>query len=167
MTQAMLQPAEITATEYRQLFPEIEAGLNWERFAAERWPVEYRVVTERDELLQFFTFFRSSLGRVMPHFLHWLASRQMRMGEVLRHIEQLPPRDRATIEHFRGQWQGGSEPIALQLPTYQFGGGEHFLLDCNHRATAIALSGRPFRIELFSVTGPRERDALVDSVSCR
>lgn len=167
MTQVLLRPAEMTAADFRDQFPEIEAGLNWERFAAEGWPIEHRVLTDREELLGFYTFFRRSLGRIMPHFLHWVASRQMRMAEVLEHIERLPPRDRATIGHFRAQWQSGTEPIRLQLPTYQFGDGENFLLDCNHRTTAIALSGRPFRIELFSVLGPRERDALVDVASCR
>ena len=157
----------MTAANYRERFPEIAVGLNWTRFAAEDWPVERRVLTDRAELLRFHTFFRRSLGRIMPHFLHWVASRQMRMDEVLENFARIPPKDRATIEYFAAQWTEGSGPIEMDLPTYRFRGNEHFILDGNHRACAIALSGRPFRIDLYSIAGPLDRDALVDVVHCR
>lgn len=167
MTQVPHFPTEMTAADFRQHFPQIESGFNWERFAAERWPVERRVLTNREDMLGFYTFFRSSLGRVMPRFLHWIASRQMRLAEVLDSLHQLPTEDRQSIEYFLEQWSGGSGLISMDLPTYRFSETAHFIMDGNHRACAIALSGKPFRIELYSIAGPRERDALVDVASCR
>ncbi|WP_172122513.1 MULTISPECIES: hypothetical protein [unclassified Devosia] len=167
MTQTLLRPPELTAADYREQFPDITVGLNWERFAAERWPIERRTLTNRQELLGFHTFFRKSLGRIMPHFLHWLASQQMRMGDVVENFARIPAEHRASVEYFVAQWASSPGPLQLELPTYRFAPSEHFILDGNHRATAIALSGKPFRIELVSVVGPRERDALVDVASCR
>ncbi|WP_108395919.1 hypothetical protein [Devosia submarina] len=167
MTQGPLVSTKMTAADYRRHFPQIESGFNWERFAAERWPIERRVLTNREELLGFYTFFRSSLGRVMPRFLHWLASRQMRMAEVLEKLHRLPTEDRQSINYFLKLWSVSTEPISMDLPTYRFGETEHFIMDGNHRACAIALSGRPFRIELYSIAGPREPDALVDLASCK
>jgi hypothetical protein len=156
-----------SAASFRRQFPEITVELNWRRFEAEGWPVTQRVVSERDKLLQFHTFFRRSLGRVMPHFLHWVASRQMRLEEVLRLYHRIPAEHREIIAHFADQLADGHGTVSLDLPTYQFAGNQHFILDGNHRACAILLSGRPFRITLHSVHGPVERDALVDVVHCR
>jgi hypothetical protein len=167
MTQALFHPTGMTAPDYARHFPDIGVQLNWRRFEAEGWPVERRVLTDRDELLGFHTFFRRSLGRVMPHFLHWVASRQMRIGEVLDHLGRIPQEHRATIDYFVEQWLDDAGPIEMDLPIYRFRGDGHFIVDGNHRACAIALSGRPFRIELFSIAGPLDRDALVDIVHCR
>ncbi len=161
------QPTDITAAQYAKRFPDIGVGLNWDRFRAEAWPVQRRLLTDRDELLTYYTFFRRSLGRVMPHFLHWLASRQMRVAEVLRDYDRIPAEHRETIDHFFNIWAEGAGPLEMELPTYRFGGNQHFIVDGNHRACAIALSQKPFRITLFSIDGPVERDALVDVVHCR
>jgi hypothetical protein len=157
----------MTAAEFGEHFPEITVGLNWQRFQDEAWPVQRQVLTDRDELLGFYTFFRRSLGRVMPHFLHWVASRQMAIADVLRNIDRIPAEHRQVIDHFVALWADGSGPIELKLPTYRFGQNKHFIVDGNHRACAVALSQRPFRLELYSIDGPVERDALVDVVHCR
>jgi hypothetical protein len=125
------------------------------------------VISDRTELLGFHTFFRRSLGRVMPHFLHWVASRQMRLGEVMRLYHRIPVEHRQIVGHFVHAMADSTGPITLELPTYQFAGNQHFILDGNHRACAIALSGRAFRITLHSIHGPVDRNALVDVVHCR
>ena len=157
----------MSAGDYAREFPEITVGLNWDRFASEGWPVHHRIVTDREELLEYFTFFRCSLGRIMPRFFHWLASRQMRIRDVLKHVGRIPDEHRASLDYFADNWRDGTGPIEMSLPTYRIGESDHFILDGNHRACALALSDRPFRLDLFSIEGPMDRQALVDAVNCR
>jgi hypothetical protein len=164
---AVFERLDMTAADYADRFEAITVRLNWRKFAAESWPVERHVVTDPLALSQFHTFFRKSLGRVNPHFLHWIASRQMQVEEVLAKLGRLPRADRTSIEQIAAEFGQMREPVRLTLPTYELGDGQRFIMDGNHRACGLALSGQPFELELYSIAGPVTREALVDLVHCR
>lgn len=158
---------DMTAADYAKRFSDIAVRLNWQKFAAENWPVRRCTVTDPQVLGQFYTFFRSSLGRINPHFLHWVAVRQMPVSTVLARLKGVPEADRTAIEEIAAQFRQSAEPVCLTLPTFELGNGRRFLLDGNHRACGLALSGRPFRLDLYSLAGPATHETLIDLVHCR
>lgn len=159
--------AFLNATDYKTVFPEIRTILNWRRFEEEKWPVARSVITARADLLALFTCLRSSLGRPDAHFLHWLFSRKMPVGEVLEQFRRIPRRDAEKIDHFRAIYTNSSDPVRLMAPAYQLANGRYYLLDANHRCCALAAANRPFELELYAICGPLERDAQDDVLRCR
>lgn len=160
-------PNQITATEYRSLFPEIDVTIDWDRFARENWPVRWMKVTDREAVARFHTAFRTRFGRLNPRFLHTLFARQMRVGEVECLLPQFPRADRESILHFVDRFAKAGEPALLTLPTYRMTGIGHYVMDANHRLCGLYLAGVPFTVRLCTVEGPRSRNALNDSLHCR
>lgn len=163
----MTQNPATSPAEFKTLFPDITVGFNWRRFEAEAWPVRRITLAERDEILQLHTFFRYSLGRINGHFLHWLAMRQMRVGEVLAKLGRVPQRDRASISHFAQVYAKSAAPIALAIPTFALPQGGQYIMDFNHRLCGLALSGAQFQLDLHSIQGPLSADVLKDAIHCR
>lgn len=167
MTENDQLSSAVTPKMFRQLFPEITVGFDWQRFAAEAWPVERRLTTKPTELARFHTFFRYSLGRINGHFLHWLFMRQMRVQEVVAKLERIPERDKQSIQYFAKTYAASAHPIALSVPAYALPGGGQYIMDLNHRLCGLALSGAPFELEIYSIQGPVTREVINDAVYCR
>lgn len=157
----------LSAAEYKNFFPDIRTMLNWDRFDKEKWPVAYTILTGRGELLELFTFLRSSLGQINGRFLHGLFSRQMPVEEVLEKFSRIPQADQATIAYFRAVYAQSGAPVRLKLPAYRVTAGRHYLLDGNHRCCALAAARVPFTIDLYAICGPLDPDAQSEARRCR
>jgi hypothetical protein len=152
---------------FRARFPEITVGFNWERFETQNWPVAHTLVTDPAALDSFHTFFRYSLGRINGHFLHWLAMRQMRVGEVIAKLARVPEPHRSSIGHFADLYKREKSPIRLEVPTFALADGGQYIMDLNHRLCGLALSAMPFALDIYSIAGPIEKDVLKDAPHCR
>ena len=113
-----------------------------------------------------FTCFRSSLGRVDPHFLHWLFARNMAIFDVERRYGSLRSNDRARCDRLEGIFrsQGYAE---LAIPVFDLGNGRFYLLDGNHRCVALCRSGVPFKVDIYAIVGPVAASSSIDLVQCR
>lgn len=158
------EPSALSPQAFRARFPEITVGFNWKRFETENWPVTHIQVSDPASLDSFHTFFRYSLGRINGHFLHWLAMRQMRVGEVIAKLARVPEPDRSSISHFADLYKS---PIRLDVPTFALPDGGQYIMDLNHRLCGLALSAMPFALEIYSIAGPVEKDVLKDATHCR
>ncbi|SDG88606.1 hypothetical protein [Pelagibacterium luteolum] len=152
---------------YRNRFPDITVGFNWQRFETEQWPVERQVVVDRGQILSFHTFFRYSLGRINGHFLHWLNMRLMTVGEVLKKLDRVPKTDQDSIRYFASLYDAANEPVELSIPTFALPHGGQYLMDFNHRVCGLALSGVEFRLDVHSIKGPLSAEVLKDATHCK
>lgn len=154
---------DVSATSFRSLFPDIEAGLNWQRFEREHWPVTVFQTEEPAIVGQFHSFFRSSFGRINSRgFLHGI-SHTMRLHEALLNLKKMPDSDRSRIEAFCSTFLRSGGTIKMLVPTYDLGARGLYLLDCNHRLCGLLLSGLPFTLTVHMVKGPDETHALSDT----
>lgn len=156
----------LTPEQYEAMFPEINVDLNWAAFKRDRWPVRTEIITDPARLRTAFTCFRSSLGRVDPHFLHWLFARNMAIFEVERRYRSLRAADQVRSDRFERLFrdQGYAK---LAIPVFDLGNGRFYLLDGNHRCLALCRSGVPFKVDVYAIVGPVTATASVDLVRCR
>src|SRR5690606_21246701 len=108
------EASTLSPKAFRARFPEITVGFNWERFEMENWPVTRIPIAAPASLERFHAFFRYSLGRINGHFLHWLAMRQMRVGEVIAKLASVPEPHRSSIVHFADLYKREKSPIRLE-----------------------------------------------------
>ncbi|GHA11504.1 hypothetical protein GCM10007989_02270 [Devosia pacifica] len=154
------------AEQFLLRFPDIRAGLNKSRFVAENWPVAVDIVEAPDQIGRLFTCFRISLGRINPHFLHWLRVRNMTVAEAVRRIDRMPSAERRTVLSFATEFR--RQPNAsLELPCYRLSDGNSLILDGNHHAVALALSGRTSKVVLHCIEGPMDESAIKGIELCR
>jgi hypothetical protein len=158
--------ADLDYDSYRARFPEIAVEVNWRRFRADGWLIRHFRTSSPDDLLEFFTCYRLSLGRVNGHFLHWLFSRNMTVRDVLKRYGRVPQKDKRIIEHFASIYIG-QQQVRLELPTLDLPGRRQFLADGNHRAVALALARVPFELDLYAIQAPPTKASFIDSRKSR
>jgi hypothetical protein len=140
---------------------DIRVGFCWDRFLAERWPIEQVTLVSRQELDRCFTPWyvgpvADSVAYDDPQAV------PMSLHDVPKAFEILSDERKADIQEKIDKLRGDSGLIRFTAPTYNLPDGGYFILDKNHRLSALALSETPFEVELWNVRGPLEKECLLD-----
>jgi hypothetical protein len=159
--------ADLSPQDYLDLFPDIAVELDRERFRAQGWPVSTKVIENAHELDRCYSAFRLSLGRFNPRLLHWVLARQALIGEVAPQIDRLPPANQARLAPFLEDYAGRFGPVCLTLPAYGLPRGRLFVLDGNHRLTALRHLGCPFEVAFLVIDGPPDPTVVPDIAKCQ
>lgn len=158
----MLERTSPTPDKFEEMFREsIRVGFNWDRFLAERWPIERVVlVSERDLGRCFTPWYVGKSAEELPYDHPHAVP--MSLSDVPKAFAILSDERKADIQKKIDSLRGGPSPVRFIAPTYALPDGGYFVLDKNHRLSALALSGMPFEAELWNVQGPFEKECLLD-----
>jgi hypothetical protein len=158
----MLEPPSPTPEKFEEKFREsIRVGLNWDRFLAERWPIERVVLGSENDLGRCFTPWYVGKGGEELAYDHPHAV-PMSLSDVPKAFAILNDERKSEIQEKIDTLRGGPSPVRFIVPTYALPDERYFVLDKNHRLSALALSGKPFEAELWNVRGPFEKECLLD-----
>ena len=140
----------------------METGM---RLHLERLPsdatIEYRRITDRGELGQLFSAYRGTPWKVERPLWDPLA-RPLRVHDIAERLDEFLETNRGHFLSLLDQFRRNSSRIALRLPAYRLADGEALLLDGNHRATALWMSGKPVDVTLAMLCAPVDRRMLID-----
>lgn len=140
----------------------METGM---RLHLERMPsdtrIEFRRITDRNELGRLFTSCRATARRVERPISHPFA-RPLRIHGVAARMDEYSNSNRGRFLALVDYFKNSTDPIALRLPAYRLADGDALLLDGNHRATALWMSGEPIDVTLAMLCGPIDRRMLID-----
>jgi hypothetical protein len=139
----------------------IRVGLNWDRFLAERWPVERVALNSEGDFERCFTPWYVGKGAEELSYDHPHAV-PMRLSDVPHAYSILSEERKSDIEDKIEKLRHGPSPVRFIAPTYALPDDCYFVLDKNHHLSALALSGKPFEVELWNVQGPFEKECLLD-----
>ena len=147
------------ATRFHREFPDILLRLHSERIPPGQSRVITREIRSAAEVENLFCAFRATNQRIFvgsgtPN------ARPMRIAELIARLSEIPEHDR--VRFSPSHYVEGGAPPEVQVPAYCVGQDEFLLLDGNHRATALALSGRPFKLQLKVLEAPVDRKFLFD-----
>jgi len=150
-----LKPFPLSAQDYAARFPEIRVQLDWARFGAESWPVNHGVVEDAAELGSLRSAFWVRFRRLNPRFLKTIGTRSLSIAEVAARIAQFPEPGRGHIVNLVQCYRAEGR-AEVDAPAYRLADGTFLILDANHRSTALALAGVPFRLHLYVIMGPAD-----------
>ena len=158
----MSSRASPTPAQFADKFKEhIRVGLNWDRFLAERWPIERVTLNDRESLGRcFMPWYVGKVGEDAAY--DDTAAAPMSVKDVPKATEILNEERREGIEEKIDDFLDEQGVIRFTAPSYGLPDGGHFILDRNHRLSALAMSSLPFEVELWNVRGPFEEDCLLD-----
>jgi hypothetical protein len=71
---------------------------------------------------------------------------------------------RADVQEFVDQFQHRSDVIQFNAPAYSLPDENFFILDRNHRLSALAMTTVAFDVTLWTVRGPLDPDCLLDLI---
>ena len=140
---------------------QIRVAFNWRKFFIEDSPIE--VVTLSDVRI---------FGNLkLPWYLNSSSefvgygvagALPVVLGDVSKWIAHLPSDRRESIEKMRDEVLSGVRSTEFEFPSYAIPQCQYLILDGNHRLCALALSGLPFRVQMYVLKGPLDPVALPD-----
>jgi hypothetical protein len=151
----------VTPEQFCAKFSGICGMLNWQRFLAEKWPLEIVLLTDRQAFAHIRLSWFLSLNNVFVAFDEPGAT-PVRLDDVQSWYPFLPPKHKNRIEQRKREYLDGSRKPEFEFPSYAIPTNEHLVLDANHRLSALALSGASFLLHMFVLEGPLDPDALAD-----
>jgi hypothetical protein len=158
----MTNLSSLLPEEFEKKFrDDIRVGFNWDRFLAERWPIERIKLTSMEDLDRCFTPWYVGKGAEELPYDHPHAV-PMSLHDVPKAFAILSDERKADIQEKIDILRRGPSPVRLIAPSYALPDDRYFILDRNHHLSALALSERPFEAELWNVRGPLEKECLLD-----
>jgi|SRR5579883_227557 len=141
----------------------IRVGFNWERFFEESWPVEVVTLRSREDLARCFVpWYIGKAGKEVAY--DDPDAVPVRLPDVPKGLDVLNEERRADIQHYVESFQRQGGVVEFAAPGYALPDDHYFVLDRNHRLSALTLTSLPFAVNLWNVRGPLERTALLDLI---
>lgn len=141
----------------------IRVGFNWKRFFAEKWPIETVTLSSRPQLARCFVpWYIGPQGNEVAY--DDPIAVPMRLTDVPKSIPLLNEERRADVYDYVDQFKSEAATVRFAVPTYSLPDDHHFVLDRNHRLSALTLESVPFEVTLWNVRGPLESDGLLDLI---
>jgi hypothetical protein len=155
-------PNSPTPTKFAEKFrDEIRVGFNWERFLAEKWPIERVVIDSKSELNRCFTpWYIGNVGDQVAY--DDPDSAPMSLADVPKAMELLSDSRKAHILEKIAEFCAEPGEVRFTAATYGLPDGGYFIMDRNHRLSALSMCEKPFQVELWNVKGPFEKECLMD-----
>jgi hypothetical protein len=148
------------AENYRE---SIRVGFNWDRFLDEAWPVERVILNSRSDLSRcFMPWYIGKTGDEVA-FDHPEAV-PLRLTDVPKSFQILNEERKTDIQAYVETFRTHRGVVEFAVPTYALPEDQHFVLDGNHRLSALAMVSVPFEATLWNVRGPLDVDCLLDLV---
>jgi hypothetical protein len=153
---------QLTVEEFEKKFREsIRVGFNWDRFLAERWPIERVMLFSENDLGRCFTpWYVGKGGEELPYDDPHAVP--MSLHDVPKAFAILSDERKADIQDKINAIRGGPSPVQVIAPSYALPDDRFFVLDKNHHLSALVVSGLRFEVELWNVRGPFEKECLLD-----
>ena len=158
----MSQRSPPTPEQFEERFrDEIRVGFNWDRFLAERWPIELVTLVSHPDLCRCYApWYVDPAADEVPYDDPQAVP--MRLHDVPKAFEILGVEHKAAIQEKVAKLRDSTGLIRFSVPSYSLPDGDYFILDRNHRLSALAVSEMPFEVELWNVRGPLDKDCLLD-----
>lgn len=143
--------------------PAIRIGLNWDRFFADSWPVKLVTLDSPEALGRFYMpWYIGPDGKEVAYDDFHAAPLNLR--DVPQAMKLLNEERRGDIQQYVDRFHQQDGIIEFVAPTYSLPNDEYFILDRNHRLSALAMHPFPFRVTLWNVVGPLDHTCLLDLI---
>jgi hypothetical protein len=154
----------ITPQVFSSTFREvIRVGFNWDRFFAESWPVKEVKLASLDDLARcFMPWYIGKSGQEVAY--DDAEAVPMRLTDVPKAVKLLNDERRGDLQEYIEMHRRQDGTVEFIAPTYSLPDSQYFLLDRNHRLSALTLESVPFEVTLWNVCGPLDSDCLLDLV---
>jgi hypothetical protein len=141
----------------------IRVGFNWQRFFEESWPIEPVTLRSPADLARcFMPWYIGRAGNEVayddPHAV------PMRVTDVPKGMHILNDERRADIQQYVDSFGRQDGVVEFAAPAYALPDDHYFVLDRNHRLSALTLVSVPFAVTLWNVRGPLDRQCLLDLI---
>ena len=134
-----------------------------ERFLAEKWPIERVPLKSRAALARcFMPWYIGPKGEEIAYDAPKAVP--MSLTDVPKAMAILHEERQADIQQFVKKFHGKKGVVKFRAPTYALPGEQYFILDRNHRLSALTLNSVRFEVTLWNVRGPLDPSCLLDLI---
>jgi hypothetical protein len=160
MSERQCHTPELFAKKFRD---SIRVGLNWERFFRESWPIKSVVLESHADLERcFMPWYIGKAGEEVTY--DDVEAAPMRLTDVPKIKGILSDERQSDIHEKVTLFREGHGVIEFAAPTYALPDDQYFVLDRNHRLSALTMVSVPFRVTLCNVRGPLDPNCLLDLI---
>jgi hypothetical protein len=160
MSTGKLLTPESFAARFRD---DIRVGFNWDRFLDESWPIELVTLNSPSALSRcFMPWYIGKTGDEVAYDDPEAAP--MSLDDVPKVKGILNDERLADIREYVNSFKNYPGVIEFAVPTYALPDNQYFVLDRNHRLSALTLVSVPFEVTVWNVCGPLDPDCLLDLI---
>jgi hypothetical protein len=151
---------QVFASTFREV---IRVGLNWDRFFLEAWPIDVVELRSDNELARcFMPWYIGKTGQEVAY--DDKEAVPMRLTDVPNALKLLNNERKGDLNEYVEMYRTQRCSVEFIAPTYSLPDDQYFLLDRNHRLSALTLAPVPFQVTLWNVRGPLDPDGLLDLI---
>jgi hypothetical protein len=141
----------------------IRVGFNWDRFFEEEWPIELVTLDSPSALARcFMPWYIGATGDEVAY--DHPEAVPMSLNDVPKAMAILNEERQADIKEYVDSIRSQKGVIKFAAPTYALPDNQYFILDKNHRLSALMLNSVPFEVTLWNVRGPLDPSGLLDLI---
>ncbi len=160
----MSTAVQLTPESFEEKFRDsIRVGLNWDRFFKEEWPVEIVTLSSYSDLGRCYIPWYVGKSGEEVNYDHEEAA-PMNLSDVPKVAAILNDERQGDIHQFADSFRNEHGTVQFCAPTYALPDDQYFVLDRNHRLSALTLVSVPFLVTLWNVRGPLDSDCLLDLI---
>jgi hypothetical protein len=133
--------------------PYIRVLFDWQRMERECWPIDLSVVSDLATLSSWYVPWNiNGEGALVKYDAP--GARPVPLSHVPTMFPQFDEERRELIHKLSQSFTEADQPVQLILPVYHLYDDRCLILDGNHRAAAVVMSGAPFKLMAFAIHGP-------------
>jgi hypothetical protein len=88
----------------------------------------------------------------------------MCLADVPKAASILNEERKSDLQEYADSFRNQKKSVEFTVPTYSLPDNQYFILDRNHRLSALTLAPVPFSVTLWNVRGPLDPDCLLDLI---
>jgi hypothetical protein len=141
--------------------PHVRVLLNWKLLAENQSSVIMFATRDLDLISQWYAPWHINSSRQEANYDD-VDARPIRLNELRNLLPVFNKERQEKIKRLSEELRAFSPPVQVMVPTYSLRDNSQFILDNNHRLSALILEKIPFRLMVFSIQGLLDRSFLPD-----
>lgn len=90
------------------------------------------------------------------------SSKPLKLSEIELSLNYLNAKRFASISALVASFNQYNKPVEIYAPLYKFSDSEYFIMDANHKLSALMMADVPFSLVAFVIEAPQDKQILND-----
>ncbi len=159
-----MKPQMVSLDFFKTVFEQnITVLLNWDALSHSRAQarVNVKLLTSREELENLYTPWHLNAQQQEVGY-DGTTDAPLKISQVQTSLSSLNPKRQKAITELAQSFSQYTKAVEFYVPLYKFSESQYFVLDANHKLSALYMSAVPFKIIAFVVEAPATTDILQD-----
>lgn len=153
---------QITMNLFKSIFQKnITVMLDWQKLEASDYEIEVMLFEDKEVIKNFYTPWHINDSHQEVGY-DGTIHKPLSLRDVKGAFNDLNAKRQQSIKALATSFSAYTKPVELYVPLYKYSDNDYFILDANHKLSALMLTDTAFKIVAFVVKAPAQKGILQD-----